>query len=268
MQQVRNRHEIEAVVLERKIARIRAQKLPAVRKPSGVREHLLRAVDADCELRWLGSLRQPLEHSGRPRSQVERPIEAPRRRQGNGLGERRPLQHHLPPVQRRNQAPARFIHTTYSITQRRAGCRYPCQREYDPTPELALEQAPGSVIVADKALWGAAFAPMLDAHGFPLRTPDRHRQSRPGTVAGRAAASDRERVLQPETPDAGAVIIDGDLDLKTASELDDAVSTQIANGHRHFVIDICDATLVSMATPIGQPRPTIEEAEVARAGRG
>lgn len=41
-----------------------------------------------------------------------------------------------------------------------------------------------------------------------------------------------------------AVIVDGDLDLETASQLDDAISTQIANGHLHFVIDLSDATFL------------------------
>jgi hypothetical protein len=57
------------------------------------------------------------------------------------------------------------------------GCRVvPAnEREYEPTAELALEQPRGSVIVADKGLWGAAYARMLDANGYPLRTPDRRR---------------------------------------------------------------------------------------------
>jgi anti-anti-sigma factor len=65
----------------------------------------------------------------------------------------------------------------------------------------------------------------------------------------------------------GAVlIIDGELDLDSASQLDTEIAVRIAEGHRHLVIDLTDATFldsVAMATLLSAVAPLRAEPDAA-----
>ena len=77
------------------------------------------------------------------------------------------------------------------------------EKEYEPLADL-LTGTPGEIVIADKGLWGRGYRERLAASGVELITPAR---SGPPTTSRRAAprldpARDRERLLQPEGPDA------------------------------------------------------------------
>ena len=59
-----------------------------------------------------------------------------------------------------------------------------------------------------------------------------------------ASSHDADRVVTVEPfDDAGAtLVVDGDLDLATASQLATALHDQIGHGHRHLVVDLSHAT--------------------------
>jgi|tagenome__1003787_1003787.scaffolds.fasta_scaffold19203819_1 anti-sigma B factor antagonist len=63
------------------------------------------------------------------------------------------------------------------------------------------------------------------------------------------ASGDRQVVSVETLDDQGAlVVVDGDLDIATAAQLRTAISSKIRDGHRHFVVDLSDATFLdSMA---------------------
>ena len=56
--------------------------------------------------------------------------------------------------------------------------------------------------------------------------------------------ADAPRVVRAERFDeqGAVVIVDGDLDLETAPQLESTISEQIASGHRHLVVDLAAAT--------------------------
>jgi len=65
----------------------------------------------------------------------------------------------------------------------------------------------------------------------------------------------------------GAIIaVDGELDLATASQLEDTVAEMIRYGHRHLVIDLTDAAFldsVAMQTLVDAIAPLRDDADAA-----
>jgi anti-anti-sigma factor len=62
-----------------------------------------------------------------------------------------------------------------------------------------------------------------------------------GASAGR---SPRVVRADPFDEQGTTVVVDGDLDLETAPQFDRVVSEQVAQGHRHFVVDLSAATFL------------------------
>ena len=65
-------------------------------------------------------------------------------------------------------------------------------------------------------------------------------------MPGREHGGRSPRVVSIETFDERGVtiVIDGDVDLDTAPQLDAAISQTVTDGHRHFVIDLSAATFL------------------------
>ena len=84
------------------------------------------------------------------------------------------------------------------------------------------------------------------------------------------------RVVRAERFDeqGAVVIVDGDLDMETAPQLESAISEQIACGHRHLVIDLAAATFFdstaihALLVPIGQLRDEPGAAVVIAGAQG
>src|SRR6266508_2274626 len=78
------------------------------------------------------------------------------------------------------------------------------EKEYDPLADL-LSGVPAQTVIADKGLWGRAYRARLAAQGVELLTPGQGADAR---ERGRRASPrlrttrDRERLLQPQGPDA------------------------------------------------------------------
>jgi anti-sigma B factor antagonist len=54
----------------------------------------------------------------------------------------------------------------------------------------------------------------------------------------------RAVLLDPFDEQGTTVVVDGDLDLETAPQLNRVISDQVARGHRHFVVDLSAATFL------------------------
>jgi anti-sigma B factor antagonist len=79
-------------------------------------------------------------------------------------------------------------------------------------------------------------------------------------VQSRSLAGPPPRVITVEPFDAQgvAIVVDGDLDLDTALQLETALANVIAEGHRHLVVDLTTATFldsVAMGTLLRSLRP-------------
>jgi anti-sigma B factor antagonist len=72
-------------------------------------------------------------------------------------------------------------------------------------------------------------------------------------VFSRDDANSTPRVVAVEAFDAhgAAIVVDGDLDLETSSQLETALVETIAKGHRHLVIDLSAATFLD-STAMGK----------------
>jgi anti-sigma B factor antagonist len=81
------------------------------------------------------------------------------------------------------------------------------------------------------------------------------------------------RVVSSEPSSAGGavVIVDGDLDAETASQLDEQIAALIGDGHRRLVIDLAGATFLdstAMRTLVTSIAPLREDATAAVALAG
>ena len=78
------------------------------------------------------------------------------------------------------------------------------EHEYEPLADL-LTGTPAEVVIADKGFWGRDYRERLAADGTSLLTPEQdphRRQPRPRTRARLDPAGDRERLREPQRPDA------------------------------------------------------------------
>lgn len=71
---------------------------------------------------------------------------------------------------------------------------------------------------------------------------------------------------EPLSADGAVVIVDGDLDVETAPQLDEQVSSLIGDGHRRLVIDLAAATFLdstAMRTLVTSIAPLRDDATAA-----
>jgi anti-anti-sigma factor len=71
---------------------------------------------------------------------------------------------------------------------------------------------------------------------------------------------------EPWSADCAVVIVDGDLDVETAPQLEEQINRLIGDGHRHLVIDLADATFLdstALRTLVTSIAPLREDAGAA-----
>ncbi len=102
----------------------------------------------------------------------------------------------------------------------------------------------------------------------PVRT--RNETYAPGrrSVLERDIADTGPRVVTVEVLDERgvAIVVEGDLDLQTAPQLENAIAESIAGGHRHLAIDLTGASFLdsmAMGTLLSSLRPLHDEPDAA-----